>query len=87
MECEEIGKKDGNRDNVKRTYTNGEVTIVWEARKCTRSGICVKDNRDVFKPKERPWVKPLNSTTDKIIETVKKCPSGALTYFLVNKGT
>lgn len=26
----------------KKEYTNGEVTIVWEADKCIHSGICVK---------------------------------------------
>jgi len=68
-------------NNARRSYTNGEVTIVWDAQKCMHSGNCVKNNPAVFQPHERPWVKPLNSTTDTIIETVKKCPSGALTYF------
>lgn len=70
------------KNTAKRTYTNGEVTILWDAQKCTHSGICVKSSPEVFRPKERPWVKPLNETTDQIIETVKKCPSGALAYFL-----
>jgi uncharacterized Fe-S cluster protein YjdI len=70
------------KNTAKRTYTNGEVTIRWDAEKCQHSGNCFKNSPDVFKPRERPWVQPLNSTTDKIIETVKKCPSGALTYFL-----
>ena len=28
---------------------------------------------------------PTRNTTEKIIETVKKCPSGALTYYLTEK--
>ncbi|MEE9913436.1 MAG: (4Fe-4S)-binding protein [Deltaproteobacteria bacterium] len=71
-------------DNFRRTYTNGEVTILWNAQKCMHSGNCIKNNPAVFRPRERPWVKPLNSSTDMIIETVKKCPSGALTYRLNN---
>lgn len=47
----------------------------------TRSRMC-KNNPEVFKPKEKPWIHPENSSTEKIIETVKKCPSGALTYYL-----
>jgi len=70
------------KNNAKRTYTNGEVTVLWDAQKCNHSGNCVKNGPEVFRPKERPWVKPLNATTDKIIEAVKTCPSGALTYFL-----
>jgi len=69
-------------DDILKTYTNGEITIVWKALKCQHSGNCVKTCPEVFRPKERPWVKPSNSSTDKLIETVSKCPSGALTYFL-----
>jgi uncharacterized Fe-S cluster protein YjdI len=37
---------------------------------------------EVFKPKEKPWITPEGSTTEKIIAQVKKCPSGALSYFM-----
>lgn len=62
-------------------YTNGTITVVWQQSKCIHSGNCVKNNPDVFKPKERPWVQTENSDTDAIIVAVEKCPSGALTYF------
>lgn len=68
-----------------KDYTNGEVTVVWEPEKCIHSGICVKGLPNVFQPKERPWVKIDASTTDKIIETVKKCPSGALSFYMNDK--
>jgi len=64
-------------NNIKE-YTNGEVTVLWEATKCIHSANCVKNLPEVFKPKEKPWVKIENSTSEKIISTVKKCPSGAL---------
>jgi uncharacterized Fe-S cluster protein YjdI len=68
--------------DITKEYTNGEVTIVWQSEKCIHSGNCVKNNPDVFKPREKPWITPENSTTKKIIEAVKKCPSGALTYYI-----
>jgi len=37
---------------------------------------------EVFKPKEKPWIRPEESTTEKIIVQVTKCPSGALSYFM-----
>lgn len=64
-------------NNIKE-YTNGEVTVLWEATKCIHSANCVKNLPEVFKPKEKPWVKIENSTSEKIISTVKKCPSGAI---------
>jgi uncharacterized Fe-S cluster protein YjdI len=74
-----------NPNNLTKEYTNGEVTIVWQSGKCIHSANCVKNNPDVFRPKEKPWITPEQSTTDKIISTVNKCPSGALTYYLNNK--
>lgn len=69
----------------KREYTNGEVTVVWEAKKCTHSGICVKGLPEVFRPKVRPWVRINAGSTDAIINQVKRCPSGALSFYLNNE--
>lgn len=73
--------------DLTKEYTNGEVTIVWKNSLCKHAAECVKNNPAVFKPKEQPWITPNNSTTEKIIETVNKCPSGALTYYLNNETT
>lgn len=70
-----------NPKDLKKEYTNGEVTVVWQSGKCIHSGNCVKNNPDVFQPKEKPWIKIDGSSTEKIIETVQKCPSCALTYY------
>jgi uncharacterized Fe-S cluster protein YjdI len=67
--------------NIKKEYSNGEVTIVWQSGKCIHSANCVKNNPAVFHPRELPWIKPEASSTEKIIETIEKCPSGALTYY------
>jgi len=68
--------------DIKKEYSNGEVTIVWQSGKCIHSANCVKNNPAVFKPKEKPWITAESSSTDKIISTINKCPSGALTYYL-----
>lgn len=65
-----------------KEYSNGEVTIVWKNGLCIHSANCVKGLPEVFKPRESPWITPENSTTEKIIEQVKKCPSGALSFYL-----
>lgn len=70
-----------NPNDIKKEYTNGEVTVVWQSGKCIHSAVCVKNNPDVFQPREKPWIKIDGSSTDKIIETVQKCPSGALTFY------
>jgi len=63
-------------------YSNGEVTIVWKPDLCIHSGNCFRGLPQVFKPREKPWITPEGSTTEKIIEQLKKCPSGALSYFM-----
>ncbi|HQV34732.1 MAG TPA: (4Fe-4S)-binding protein [Flavobacterium sp.] len=68
-------------ENTKKEYTNGEITVVWEAGKCIHSGNCVRNNSAVFQPKEKPWIKIDASSSEKIMETVNKCPSGALTFY------
>ena len=67
-----------------KEYSNGEVTVVWEAEKCIHSAICVKNSPKVFQPKDRPWVKIDAASTTEIVDTVKKCPSGALSFYMNN---
>lgn len=72
-------------EDITKTYTNGEVTIVWKASVCVHSKICWKRPGglpEVFKPMEKPWVHPEGASTERIIEQIKKCPSGALSYIM-----
>jgi uncharacterized Fe-S cluster protein YjdI len=63
-----------------KTYTNGEVTVFWKPDVCIHSAKCFHSLPEVFNPNIRPWVQMDKSTTDKIVETVKNCPSGALSF-------
>ncbi|MES2004580.1 MAG: (4Fe-4S)-binding protein [Bacteroidota bacterium] len=67
-------------------YTNGEVTVVWKPDTCIHSRICWTDLREVFDPVKHPWINMEGNTTDRIIEQVRKCPSGALSYFMNTEG-
>lgn len=66
----------------KKEYTNGEVTIVWEADKCIHSGICVKGLPNVFRPKVRPWINIKAADTEALVNQVKHCPTGALSFYM-----
>ncbi|RMG18615.1 MAG: hypothetical protein D6730_22605 [Bacteroidetes bacterium] len=65
-----------------KTYTNGEVTIVWKPKTCIHSGVCVRGLPEVFQPKAKPWIKIEAASTEALIAQVKQCPSGALSYFM-----
>ncbi len=70
-----------DKNNIKKEYSNGEITIVWQSGKCIHSGLCVRNNPDVFQPQEKPWIRPEASSTERIQQTIDKCPSGALSYY------
>ena len=63
-------------------YSNDEITVVWKPNTCIHSALCWKGLIEVFNPKEKPWIKMNEAATEKIIEQVRKCPSGALSYYL-----
>ncbi len=67
---------------IVKKYTNGDVTIVWKPNVCIHSGICFRGLGEVFHPRELPWITPEKASTEKIVGQVKKCPSGALSYFM-----
>ena len=70
---------------ITKKYTNGEVTIVWKPDVCRHSGICFRGLPLVFDPRRRPWIMPEMAGTDEIVEQVKRCPSGALSYYMNNE--
>lgn len=56
-----------------------EDIVVHDTRiLCSHDGSCFRELPEVFRPREFKWVKPYESTPEKIIRTVRKCPSGSL---------
>jgi uncharacterized Fe-S cluster protein YjdI len=71
--------------NKTKEYTNGEVTIVWEPEKCIHSAVCVKGLPHVFQPKDKPWIKIQAAETEALVNQVKACPSGAISFYMNNE--
>lgn len=72
-------------ENITKKYTNGEVTIVWKPDVCVHSAVCFHGLPQVFNPHQKPWINAEGSTTANIVAQVKKCPSGALSYYMNNE--
>ena len=66
---------------IKKEYSNGEVTVVWQPALCIHSAKCVIGMPTVFKPKEKPWIQMGDEASEEIMRTVNRCPSGAITYY------
>ena len=62
-------------------YSNGEVTVVWKPYVCMHAKYCWRELPVVFNPNSRPWINMVATSTKRIIQQVKRCPSGALSYF------
>lgn len=63
---------------AKRTYTNGEINVLWDSDLCTHCEACWRGLPSVFNTEARPWVKMDGASTAEIVDQVTKCPSGAL---------
>jgi len=72
--------KDGEAEKKIR-YSNGEITVVWKPEFCQHSGRCWGQLPEVFDYKKKKWINPNGASSEKIIEQLKKCPSGALSFF------
>ena len=72
---------------IKKEYTNGDVTVVWQPKLCIHSAVCARGLPAAFKPREKPWVQLEHVHSDQVMEVVDKCPSGALTYYKNKGGT
>ena len=64
-----------------KSYSNGEITLVWKPGVCTHSGKCVQGLSEVFNIHTRPWINIAGSSTGRIMQQVEQCPSGAHSHF------
>ena len=66
--------------DMKKEYSNGELTVVWKPGLCEHAGVCVKMLPNVYNPKEKPWIKPDNASIEDLKNQIDACPSKALSY-------
>ena len=67
----------------RKSYVGKKITIHDNRKICSHAAECVNNLPSIFRLNQRPWINPdqeTTETTEKIIETIKKCPSGALSY-------
>ena len=65
------------KDPVQR-YSKGGLAVTFDPRVCTYSAACVRGLYDVFDVSKRPWVNLEGAPAERVVEQVKRCPSGAL---------
>lgn len=60
-------------------YSSKDVTVIWRPALCEHSTNCFRSLPEVFNVLVNPWIQPGNASPEKVIDVVRRCPSGALT--------
>ena len=73
-------KKEGRQPRKVDNYKGKKITIHDDRGICSHAGFCTDGLPKVFQMGVEPWINPDAENVGKIIQTIKKCPSGALSY-------
>jgi len=65
---------------VRKVYRGKDIEVSFDLDQCVHIGECLRGLPHVFKLKRRPWVLPDEADVEAVVETVLRCPSGALQY-------
>ena len=63
-------------------YRASGITIHDDRSICAHAGYCTDGLAAVFKYGSEPWIDPAGAGVQAIVETIRRCPSGALSYTL-----
>jgi uncharacterized Fe-S cluster protein YjdI len=66
-------------------HKNDKLVVRYDPAICIHAGECVRGLPSVFSLPRKPWIDVNGAPAAAIIEQVKCCPSGALTYELLEK--
>jgi CDGSH-type Zn-finger protein len=75
-------KESDGRHDKREDYTSGDLTVHDNRALCSHAGECTRGLPSVFNSEARPWIDPSKASPEDIVETVKRCPSGALSHSL-----
>ncbi len=70
---------DGSNDR-RDAYRGKRITIFDNRAICAHAGVCTDTLASVWRMDEEPWIDPDGAAVEAIVETIRNCPSGALSY-------
>ena len=63
-----------------KEYSNDEITVYWDPKKCIHSENCINNLPGVFDQNKKPWINLKGASSKAIMKSIDRCPSGALSY-------
>ena len=76
----EDAKKPERTKDRRRDYVGKSITIHDNRGLCAHAGECTARLSSVWRMGTKPWIDPDGADVEIIIETIRACPSGALSY-------
>ena len=74
-----------SRKDRREVYRGKRITIFDNRAICAHAGYCSDGLKSVFRYGVEPWIDADGAAVDAVIETIGKCPSGALSYAIEGK--
>ena len=72
---------DGSSDR-RNNYVGKRIAIHDNRSICAHAGACTDNLASVFRMKQEPWIEANGASIEEVVATVRRCPSGALSYSL-----
>lgn len=72
--------------NKKIRFEGSKADVDWDERLCIHIGECGRANNDLFVGGRKPWCQPDDVSPDEVVDVVRRCPTGALTYMRKDGG-
>src|SRR5919202_1727601 len=72
--------KDKVIKDKRKDYVGKKITVHDNMRICSHAAECVSNLPSVFRLNARPWIDSDGAIAEEIINTIRKCPSGSLSY-------
>jgi CDGSH-type Zn-finger protein/uncharacterized Fe-S cluster protein YjdI len=82
IEKDGSGEEKNNKiiKDKRKDYVGKKITVHDNRRICSHAAECVNNLASVFRFNARPWINPDAANVEEVINTIRKCPSGALSY-------
>ncbi len=74
-------------EEIIQKYEGKEINIVFNRSICSGAGNCVRNFPKIYKNASQDWINPDGASIDEVKNSIKQCPSGALSYELAGESS